>query len=72
MDDVKHWYNSKTIWGALISVGASLAQVAGIDLGVAEQAQIADSLVAIVGAVGGLVAIYGRLTASSVIASIGH
>ncbi|WP_454848759.1 hypothetical protein [Rhizobium binxianense] len=72
MDDVKHWYSSKTIWGALISVGASLAQAVGIDIGAAEQAQIADSLVAIVGAVGGLLAIYGRLTANSAIAPVGR
>ena len=67
MDDVKYWYNSKTIWGALISVGASLLHAVGIDIGIAEQAEVADSLVTIIGAVGGLLAIYGRLTANTAI-----
>lgn len=65
MDDTKHWYMSKTVWGALIAIGASLAQAAGIELDAASQGEIADRIVALAGALGGLVAIYGRLTAET-------
>ncbi|WP_353622839.1 hypothetical protein [Aliirhizobium terrae] len=51
--------------GALIAVAASVLQVAGVDFGVAEQGQLADIAVTLAGAVGGLLALYGRLVATS-------
>ncbi len=71
MDDLKHWYNSKTIWGALISVIASLLHVSGINIAAADQGQLVDSIVNIAGALGGLLAVYGRVTATSAIKSAG-
>lgn len=65
VEGVKAWYQSKTVWGALIAVAASVLQVAGIDFGVAEQGQLADIAVTLAGAVGGLLALYGRLVATS-------
>ncbi len=67
MEDVKQWYLSKTVWGALLALGASVLQFTGIQIGAADQSAIADSAVSIAGAVGGLIAIYGRLTATSAI-----
>ncbi|NLS02870.1 iron-containing alcohol dehydrogenase family protein [Rhizobium sp. P32RR-XVIII] len=67
MDDLKHWYHSKTIWGALISVGASMLHATGFEVTAGDQGQIVDSIVSIAGAVGGLLAVYGRLTATSAI-----
>lgn len=69
MEDVKQWYNSKTVWGALIAIVASVLQMKGIDLGAADQSSIADALVSIAGAAGGLLAVYGRVTASAAIAA---
>lgn len=63
MDDMKQWYLSKTMWGALIAMAAALLQVAGFDIDPVTQGDFADSIVALSGAVGALVAIYGRLTA---------
>lgn len=65
MDEMKAWYQSKTIWGALIAVGASLLQMAGIDLGADMQADLADIAVTLAGVAGGLFAIYGRIRAES-------
>ncbi|MGA1801127.1 hypothetical protein [Rhizobium sp. HT1-10] len=69
MEDAKHWYYSKTIWGALLAVAASGLQMKGLQLDAASQATIVDSAVSIAGAVGGLVAVYGRLTANRQIKS---
>ena len=63
MEDMKQWYFSKTVWGSLIAMAAALLQVAGFDIDPAMQGDLADSVVALTGAVGALVAIYGRLTA---------
>lgn len=65
MDGMKAWYQSKTVWGALIAVGASLLQIMGAEVDVGTQAELADLAVTTVGAVGGLVAIYGRIAARS-------
>lgn len=64
MDYSKKWYLSKTIWGALIAVAAPLFQLVGIELSSDIQAQITDSIVTIAGASGGLLALFGRLSAS--------
>lgn len=69
MEDVKQWYLSKTVWGALLALGASVLQFTGIQVGAADQSTIADSAVAIAGAVGSLVTVYGRVTATSAIKS---
>jgi hypothetical protein len=47
----------------LISVGASLMHFSGVRVGAADQTQIVDAIVNITGAVGGLLAVYGRVTA---------
>ncbi|MGK6315234.1 hypothetical protein [Neorhizobium sp. DT-125] len=65
MDGTKAWYQSKTVWGALIAVGASLLQMAGIELGQDVQADLADIAVTLAGVAGGLLAIYGRIAAQS-------
>lgn len=67
MVEEKPWYLSKTIWGSLVAVAASLAGIAGVPIEAGAQGQIADALVQAIGAVGALVAIYGRLTATNVI-----
>jgi hypothetical protein len=67
MEDDKQWYLSKTVWGALLALGASVLQFTGIQVGAADQSSIADSAVAIAGAVGSLIAVYGRVSATSAI-----
>jgi hypothetical protein len=64
MEDNKAWYSSKTVWGGLIAVGAAIAGSFGIDVDAATQGEIADYIVVGVGAIGGIVAIIGRLQAS--------
>lgn len=69
MEDVKHWYLSKTIWGAILAMVASIFQVAGLQIGLADQSAVADAAVSIAGALGSLIAVYGRVTATTAIKS---
>jgi hypothetical protein len=64
VDETKNWYRSKTVWGALIAVAASVLQGFGLDMSVDDQGQLADIAVTLVGAFGGLLALYGRLVAT--------
>jgi hypothetical protein len=63
MENMKQWYLSKTVWGALVAILAGLLPAMGMELDAGAQSQLADDFVSLVGAVGGLVAVYGRLTA---------
>lgn len=63
MEEMKQWYLSKTVWGALLAILASLMPAMGTELDPGVRSDLADHLVSLAGAVGGLVAIYGRLTA---------
>ena len=63
MNDVKAWYRSRTVWGALIAILASLANGAGVDVTTGDEAELAYLVVAAVGVIGGLVALVGRISA---------
>jgi hypothetical protein len=65
MSDTKHWYQSKAVWGAMVTIVASLAQLAGLEIDGEAQDQIGEALMAISGGIGGLVAIYGRIRAET-------
>lgn len=70
MDGMKAWYQSKTVWGALIAIAASLLHMAGVSLDAGTQNELADLAITMTGGVGGLIAIYGRLVARSEIGGL--
>ena len=67
MTGEKAWYQSKTVWGGLVAAGAAVAGAFGIDLGAEAQGQIVQNVTALAGAVGGIVAVIGRVTAKDTI-----
>ncbi|WP_439630474.1 hypothetical protein [Shinella sp.] len=62
-DDLKAWYQSRSVWGALIAILASLANAAGLEVTAGDEGELADLVVSAVGTIGGLIAIYGRISA---------
>ncbi|MGV0818674.1 hypothetical protein V6767_01435 [Martelella sp. FLE1502] len=63
--DVKKWYLSKTVWGALLAVAAPLLQLGGIYIDDGTQSELAASITTIAGAAGGMLALFGRIAAKS-------
>ena len=63
MNDVKAWYQSRTVWGALIAILASLGNAAGVEVTTGDEGELADLVVAAIGTIGGLVALFGRISA---------
>ena len=61
------WADAKTVWGALLAVVASLVGALGISIDTAAQSDIADAMIQFIGAVGAMIAIYGRLSATEII-----
>ena len=56
MSDEKPWYLSKTIWGALVSVAATLAAMLGLPVDAGGQAALTEAILQMVSAVAGIVA----------------
>jgi len=66
-DLTKPWWQSKTVIGGLVALGAGIAGIFGVALGPDDQAVTTDALVGIAGAIGGLLAVYGRIKANRAI-----
>ena len=64
MHDTKPWYTSVTVWGAIVSVLASLLSLFKIRLDPQFQADLRDWLLAAATLAGGAAALWGRLRAS--------
>ncbi|MEM7303616.1 MAG: hypothetical protein AAF468_21255 [Pseudomonadota bacterium] len=65
MLDQKPWYQSKTIWGSLVSVAAGIAAGFQIEIDMATQEVLSNALFQLVSAGGALLAVYGRIVAAS-------
>lgn len=67
MFETKKWYESKGVWGALVTVIAAAAGLIGYQVTPDDQQAIIGNITGIVTAVGGIVAWLGRVKATKVI-----
>jgi hypothetical protein len=65
MTETKPWYQSRTIWASLVTVGAGLAGVVGLQVDGLDNSTLTDTLLQLVTAISGLVSIFGRLSAKN-------
>ena len=63
MIDTKPWYLSKTIWGSLVAILASLLGLWDFDVSTEDQARLVEMMVQLLGAGGGVLALVGRFMA---------
>ena len=64
---MKKWYKSKAVWGGLVSALAGLAGIFGFVVDDGTQADLANACFAASSAIGGFLAVYGRVKAVSCI-----
>lgn len=64
MNDFKGVLASKTVWGGIIALIAGVLGIFGYTLGAEDQATLVETITAIASAVGGLIAIIGRIVAT--------
>ena len=64
MEDFKSILASKTVWGAIIAIGAGIAGIFGYSIGAEDQANLVEIGFAAASTVGGVIAIFGRVKAS--------
>ncbi len=68
MDIEKPWYMSRTIWASIITVASAGAAALGMPVDAAESAALTETVLQAVAAISGLIAIFGRLAATTRIA----
>jgi hypothetical protein len=67
--DSKPWYQSRAIWGGIVAIASpAIAFAAHVTIGQGDIASAADALASIGSGIGGLIAIYGRIKATRLIA----
>jgi hypothetical protein len=64
MTDTKKWWQSKGTWGAVIAVLAGLGTAFGVEITAADQALASEHIVGAITAVGGIIALAGRIWAT--------
>lgn len=65
MDQTKAWYASTAIWGGVIAVVApAVAAIFHVTVSTQDTAQLADALGGLGTAIGGIIAIFGRVKAT--------
>lgn len=62
---MKKWYESKAVWGGVVALVCGAAGVFGFAVPEQDMASLEQALLAIGSAVGGVLAIYGRVTSKT-------
>lgn len=65
MDGYKAWYLSRTIWASVITVASAAAALIGVPVDGLDTGALTDSLLQAVTAISGIIAILGRIGATS-------
>jgi len=65
--ETKNWWESKTVWSGVITIGAIAAGYFGLEIGGADKEALVEGLTTIVATVGALLAIVFRIKASKTV-----
>jgi hypothetical protein len=67
MTTAKPWYLSRTIWASVVTVLSGGAGLVGVPTGIIDDGALTDTILQLVTAISGLIAIFGRLAAKDTI-----
>ncbi|PYE88397.1 hypothetical protein [Phyllobacterium leguminum] len=65
MNAIKPWYLSKTIWASAVTLGVSVAGMLGFSADAFDEQSLVETIMQLVTALSGLIAIFGRLNAET-------
>jgi len=64
MDTIKPWYLSRTIWASLVTIVTAAAGLIGVPVAGIDNVALTDTILQAISALSGLIAIFGRLSAT--------
>ncbi|MEI4482322.1 MULTISPECIES: hypothetical protein [unclassified Phyllobacterium] len=67
MTNEKSWFASKTIWASIVTIGLSCSGFFNGSLEGADHASLAETIVQFLTAISGVVALFGRISATTLI-----
>jgi len=65
MNDTKPWYLSRTIWASIVTVLTGAAGLFGLPMVGIDTGALTETILQLVTAISGLIAIFGRLSATN-------
>lgn len=65
MNGVKPWYLSRTIWASVVTVMTAMGAIFGLPVAQLDNAALTETLLQAITAVSGLIAILGRMRATT-------
>ncbi|WP_417417477.1 hypothetical protein [Hoeflea sp.] len=63
MTDMKPWWQSKTLWGAVVTIVSAVLGLTGLDIAEADREALTGLLTSLGAGLGGVIAIMGRIRA---------
>ncbi len=67
MTNAKFWFQSKTIWASIVTILLSCSSFFDIRLDQADQGALTDTIMQFLTALSGIVALFGRISATTLI-----
>ncbi len=64
MTATKPWYLSRTVWASLVTIVTAAAGLIGVPVAGIDNTALTDTILQAISALSGLVAIFGRLSAT--------
>jgi hypothetical protein len=71
MTTTKQWYLSRTIWASAVTIAVSVGGLVGLPVANIDGGALTDGLLQALTAVSGLIALFGRVSATSRISKSG-
>ncbi|MCO5063109.1 MAG: hypothetical protein M9924_01705 [Rhizobiaceae bacterium] len=65
MIETKPWYLSRTVWASLVTIALAVANYSGMAAGGLQQDALVDAALELATTVSGLIALFGRLQATT-------
>lgn len=65
MTEQKPWYLSRTVWASIVTIATTMGGVFGLPMAGLDNSAVADTMLQVATAISGVVALWGRIVATS-------
>jgi hypothetical protein len=65
MTEQKAWYLSRTVWASIVTIATTVGGIFGLPIAGLDNSAVTDTILQIAAAVSGVIALWGRIVATS-------